>query len=161
MLAGIKLADRSREECYFLRMAVDAVAMLLVPEESVVRSSRSTPLSIEWTPRLVTASMCQSGDVCSPLTEGASTMKVKAVGIDLAKNVFQIHCMRDSGDAASKSECTAAIFTSTPSLTDHWQSRGVHVRPFASCHVLEKQTFADFAERPGTAIHALIKRRWE
>ena len=54
-------------------------------------------LSMEWTPRLVTASMCQSGDVSSPLTEGASNMKVKAVGIDLAKNVFQIHCVDEQG----------------------------------------------------------------
>ena len=58
---------------------------------------RSTTLSMEWTPRLLTASMCQSGDVCSPLTEGASNMKVKAVGIDLAKNVFQIHRVDGEG----------------------------------------------------------------
>jgi transposase len=47
--------------------------------------------------RLVTASMCHSGDVCSPLTERASNMKVKAVGIDLSKNVFQVHCVDEQG----------------------------------------------------------------
>jgi hypothetical protein len=42
------------------------------------------------------------------------------------------HSIRDSGDAAPKSECTAAIFAFAPSVTDHaWQSRGVHVRPKA------------------------------
>src|SRR5690554_8030274 len=36
--------------------------------------------------------MCQSGGVVQPLEpRGASTMKITTIGIDLAKNVFQIH----------------------------------------------------------------------
>src|SRR5271155_3809256 len=45
-----------------------------------------------WTPPPQTASTCQSGSVSSHLTRmGASAMNITTVGIDLAKNVFQMH----------------------------------------------------------------------
>src|SRR6218665_3087491 len=51
-----------------------------------------------WTPPPVTASKCQSGDVDQPLEpRGASTMKLTTVGIDLAKNVFQVHGIDEHG----------------------------------------------------------------
>ena len=53
------------------------------------------PQAMGWTPPPVTASRCQSGSVCNHLNrKGASTMKITTVGIDLAKNVFQVHARR-------------------------------------------------------------------
>src|SRR5574338_1321002 len=45
-----------------------------------------------WTPPPATASLCQSGSGYNQLTQGGgSTMKLKAIGLDLAKTVFQVH----------------------------------------------------------------------
>src|SRR5215831_10807578 len=56
-----------------------------------------------WTPPLVTASMCQSGSADQPLEpRGASAMKITTVGIDLAKNVFQVHGVDERGKAVLK-----------------------------------------------------------
>ncbi len=42
--------------------------------------------------------MCQSGDANQPLEQtGASDIKVTTVGIDLAKNVFQLHGVNEYG----------------------------------------------------------------
>src|SRR5207344_3630276 len=42
--------------------------------------------------------MCQSGSVDQPLEpRGASAMKVTTIGIDLAKNVFQVHGVDERG----------------------------------------------------------------
>src|SRR3978361_1422204 len=46
--------------------------------------------------RPLTASMCQSGGVATPLQE-ASMGEVSTVGIDLAKSVFQVHGADTSG----------------------------------------------------------------
>jgi transposase len=49
--------------------------------------------------------MCQSGSVDQPLeTEGASTMKITAAGIDLAKNVFQVHGIDAHGKTVLKKQ---------------------------------------------------------
>src|SRR5208282_6013210 len=51
-----------------------------------------------WTPPPSTASTCQSGSVIDHLTRmGASTMNITTVGIDLAKNVFQVHAVDERG----------------------------------------------------------------
>src|ERR1700712_6146215 len=49
-----------------------------------------------WGGRPLTASMCQSGGVATPLQE-ASMGEVSTVGIDLAKSVFQVHGADTSG----------------------------------------------------------------
>jgi transposase len=47
--------------------------------------------------------MCQSGDANQPLKQtGASDMKITTVGIDLAKNVFQLHGVNEFGKAVIK-----------------------------------------------------------
>jgi transposase len=49
--------------------------------------------------------MCQSGSVNQPLDpKGESTMKITTVGIDLAKNVFQIHGIDQHGKAVLKKQ---------------------------------------------------------
>src|SRR5438105_2288949 len=49
-------------------------------------------------PTPMTASMCQSGSVIDPLEpEGASTMQITTIGLDLAKNVFQVHGVNRHG----------------------------------------------------------------
>src|SRR5215510_3569575 len=56
-----------------------------------------------WTPPPETASLCQSGSVIKPLEpEGASIMNITTIGIDLAKNVFQIHGVEARGKAVLK-----------------------------------------------------------
>jgi hypothetical protein len=46
-----------------------------------------------------------SGSVDQPLkTEGASTMKITAAGIDLAKNVFQVHGVDARGKTVLKKQ---------------------------------------------------------
>jgi transposase len=49
--------------------------------------------------------MCQSGDVDQPLEpRGASDMKVTTIGVDLAKNVFQIHAVDEFGKTVIKKQ---------------------------------------------------------
>jgi hypothetical protein len=49
-------------------------------------------IAMGWTPPPSTASKCQSGAGGDHLTRmGASAMNITTVGIDLAKNVFQVH----------------------------------------------------------------------
>ena len=73
---GLKTA-RLRNTLLERRLLSRSMNDLMGRRETVRPLRESGPaLSMEWTARLVTASMCQSGDVCSPLTEGASNMKV-------------------------------------------------------------------------------------
>jgi transposase len=89
---------------------------------------------------------CQSGCVDQPLeTEGASTMKVTTAGIDLAKNVFQVHGVDEHGKTVLrkqlKREQMAPFFANLPTCligmeacgsAHHWarklQSLGHKVR---------------------------------
>jgi transposase len=49
--------------------------------------------------------MCQSGDAINHLNQtGASNMKVTTVGIDLAKNVFQLHGVNEAGRPVIKKQ---------------------------------------------------------
>jgi transposase len=49
--------------------------------------------------------MCQSGALDQPLEpREASTMKITTVGIDLAKNVFQIHAVDEHGKTVLKKQ---------------------------------------------------------
>jgi hypothetical protein len=49
--------------------------------------------------------MCQSGDANQPLKQtGASDMKITTVGIDLAKNVFQVHGVNEFGKTVVKKQ---------------------------------------------------------
>src|SRR4030095_11652519 len=58
-----------------------------------------------WTPPPVTASMCQSGSVKQPLkTDRSAQMKITTVGIDLAKNVFQLHAVDERGKAVLRKQ---------------------------------------------------------
>src|SRR6266446_6768853 len=60
---------------------------------------RWTTMLMVWTPPYPKRHrVCQSESVLYPLTErGASEMKITAVGIDLAKSVFQIHGVDERG----------------------------------------------------------------
>ena len=54
-------------------------------------------------PTLNGIAVCQSGGVYQPLEQtGASDMKVTTVGIDLAKNVFQLHGVNEFGKACRR-----------------------------------------------------------
>src|SRR5690606_38304536 len=73
-----------------------------------------------WTPPLVTASMCQSRGVEPPLQpREASTMKITTVGIDLAKNVFQVHGVDERGKTVLRKQIKrdqmASFFVNLPS----------------------------------------------
>src|SRR5262245_35595495 len=71
----------------------------------IAKSGRTveSPKAMGWTPPLVTASMCQSGIADQPLEpRGASAMKITTIGIDLAKNVFQVHGVDERGRAVLK-----------------------------------------------------------
>lgn len=90
--------------------------------------------------------MCQSGSVDQPLEpKGASTMKITTVGIDLAKNVFQVHGVNEHGKVVLKKQLKrgqmAMFFTHLPTCligmeacgsAHHWarklQSMGHTVR---------------------------------
>src|SRR5450432_1930956 len=53
--------------------------------------------------------MCQSGSAEQPLKRmGASTMKITTVGIDLAKNVFQVHGIDERGNAVLRKQLLRA-----------------------------------------------------
>jgi transposase len=63
--------------------------------------------------------MCQSGDANQPLEQtGASDMKVTTVGIDLAKNVFHLHGIKEYGKTVVKKQLLrdqmAEFFVSLP-----------------------------------------------
>ena len=48
---------------------------------------------------------CQSGSVCNHLNrKGASAMKITTVGIDLAKNLFQVHAVDERGRAVLRKQ---------------------------------------------------------
>src|SRR5678815_4337103 len=80
------------------------------------------PQAMGWTPPPVTASKCQSGSVCNHSNrKGAPTMKITTVGIDLAKNVFQVHAVDERGRAVlrkqlRRDQMTAFFANLTPSL---------------------------------------------
>src|SRR5271167_1292288 len=72
-----------------------------------------------WTPPPLTASTCQSGCVEQPHKRiGASTMKITTVGIDLAKNVFQVHALDERGKAVLRKQLrrtqVAVFFANLP-----------------------------------------------
>lgn len=56
-------------------------------------------------PTLNTASMCQSGSVTNHWNKmGASVMQITTVGLDLAKNVFQLHAVDQRGKVALRKQ---------------------------------------------------------
>jgi transposase len=58
-------------------------------------------------PTLSGIEMCQSGVAYQPLElnrSGASAMKVTTVGIDLAKNLFQVHGVNELGKPVIKKQ---------------------------------------------------------
>ncbi|MCD6672312.1 MAG: hypothetical protein LT106_05600, partial [Burkholderiaceae bacterium] len=60
--------------------------------EARCKRPAEAPCEMQWDGRPhPTASMCQSGSVTNHSQTGASTMQITTVGIDLAKNVFQVH----------------------------------------------------------------------
>ena len=46
--------------------------------------------------------MCQSGNFHNHQKEGASEMKITTIGIDLAKNIFQLHGVDERGKPAAR-----------------------------------------------------------
>ena len=63
--------------------------------------------------------VCQSGSVIKPLEpEGASIMNITTIGIDLAKNVFQVHGVDARGKAVLKRQLRrdqmASFFANLP-----------------------------------------------
>ena len=60
--------------------------------QSMARNSKNSCKQWDGRSHLHGIVMCQSGDANQPLEQtGAFDMKVTTVGIDLAKNVFQLH----------------------------------------------------------------------
>jgi hypothetical protein len=57
---------------------------------------------MEWSPLPETASKCQSGNCDDPLTERGDKMQITTVGLDLAKNVIQLHAVNRHGKAILK-----------------------------------------------------------
>src|SRR6218665_1495211 len=127
-----------------------------------------------WTPPPVTASKCQSGDVDQPLEpRGASTMKLTTVGIDLAKNVFQVHGIDEHGKVLVKKQLRrdqmATFFVNLPPCligmeacgsAHHWarklQTMGHTVRlmapQFVKPYVKTNKNDAADAEAIGEAV---------
>jgi hypothetical protein len=72
------------------------------------RASQPFRAVMGWTPPPVTASTCQVEALPQPLeSKGASDMKITTVGIDLAKNAFQVHGVDEHGRAVPE-EATQA-----------------------------------------------------
>ena len=71
-----------------------------------------------WTPPPDGIAMCQGGVVFNPLKEEASMEQVSIIGIDLAKNSFQVHGARSDGSVAFRRKLTRpkvlAFLTSQP-----------------------------------------------
>jgi len=65
-------------------------------------------------------------------------MKITTIGVDLAKNVFQVHGVDERGKAVLKKQLKR----------DQMAVVRPRSRPVAARRGLEKRTFADFAERP-------------
>ena len=89
------------------------------PAAAAERAWPGRSRAMGWTPPLVTASMCQSGIADQPLEpRGASTMKITTIGIDLAKNVFQVHGVDERGRTVLKKQLKrdqmAAFFAKLP-----------------------------------------------
>lgn len=60
---------------------------------------------MEWTPPPAQALICQNGRADQPLeTKEASTMQITTIGIDLAKNVFQIHGVDERGNTVLRKQ---------------------------------------------------------
>ena len=59
---------------------------------------------MEWSPLPETASECQSGIAKAHQPGEATKMKVTAIGVDLAKNVIQLHGADASGKAVLKKQ---------------------------------------------------------
>jgi hypothetical protein len=57
---------------------------------------------MDWSPLPDTASKCQSGNCDDPLTERGDKMQITTVGLDLAKNVIQLHAVNQHGKAVLK-----------------------------------------------------------
>jgi hypothetical protein len=61
-------------------------------------------------PTLKGIAMCQSGGVNQPLEQtGVSDMKVTTLGIDLAKNVFQLYSVNEFGKTVIKVAGSTAL----------------------------------------------------
>jgi len=60
---------------------------------SVIFSSnfRDRPITMGWTPPHLPASMCQTEFEYSVNDKEEPEMKINRIGVDLAKNVFQLH----------------------------------------------------------------------
>src|SRR5712691_4024600 len=61
----------------------------LVREPALNAGYRSKAMG--WTPPHLPASMCQTGRLINQSREKESKIKIIRVGVDLAKNVFQVH----------------------------------------------------------------------
>jgi len=76
-------------------------------------------------------------------------MKITTIGVDLAKNVFQVHGVDERGKAVLKKRLKR----------DQMAVVRPRSRPVAARRGLEKRTFADFAERPKPAVEwSAVKR---
>ncbi|ALP40529.1 transposase [Aeromonas schubertii] len=67
-----------------------------------IRSGEFIGALMEWSPLPKTASECQSGECKFPLMREATTMKTAAIGIDLAKHLFQLHGVDQHGKTVLK-----------------------------------------------------------
>ena len=61
-----------------------------------------------WTPPPDGIAMCQGGVAFNPLKEEASVEQVSIIGIDLAKNSFQVHGAHSDGSVAFRRKLTRA-----------------------------------------------------
>ena len=66
---------------------------------SVIFSSnfRDRPITMGWTPPHLPASMCQTEFEYSVNDKEEPEMKINRIGVDLAKNVFQLHGVNKEG----------------------------------------------------------------
>jgi hypothetical protein len=60
------------------------------------------PRLMEWSPLPETASKCHSGKRDDPLSERGDEMEITTVGLDLAKNIIQVHAINQHGKAVLK-----------------------------------------------------------
>ena len=68
----------------------------------LARDGCNWPRLMEWSPLPETASKCHSGNCDDPLTERGDKMQITTVGLDLAKNVIQLHAVNQHGKAVLK-----------------------------------------------------------
>ena len=75
------------------------------------------PKAMGWTPPHLSASKCQTESVSNAVNgKKESTMKINRVGVDLAKNVFQVHGVDGRGKVVWKRQLKRSNWISSSGL---------------------------------------------